>query len=448
MNLIEKARSLADQIDSGVEVDEHSTFVARSLSVISVVFRFVKITIREFLDDRLLLRAMALAFNSLLSLIPLLAISFSMFRIFGGGEWFMNMLRPLIIDNLAPGSGPIVAQKVEEILVSSGSNALSGIGLLFLLMVVFVIFSAIETTFNHIWGVNSTAGSLKRLPHYWGVLTIIPILILSSLALTTYIRALPLVDRAFAQVGLAQSFMSWFLPALMVWFGFFLMYRFLPSTKVRNRAAILGALIASGFYEFLKMGFIFYTGKAVQYDVLYGSLAVIPLLMLWVNLSWVLVLFGVEVSFVYQHFNTLLDKSKHVEFSRRQSDALAYLILIEATLAFQGKRSQVSLDEWSTKFGVPPGVVHGVVEKLRSGGFLERTGHDLEDLLLAQDPETIDLNQVDLLIAGENKELWKWPDHDGWMQVKRIFEEHRTILMNQANSGTLADLVKRIEEIQ
>ncbi|HHE47028.1 MAG TPA: YihY family inner membrane protein, partial [Bacteroidetes bacterium] len=324
---MQRIRDWIDSLEGGSDEADTMAWHTLAAGYLIRLYRFVQITIREFLDDRLLLRAMALTFATLLSIIPLLAILFGMFQMFGGGEWFVDVLRPVLMRNLAPGSGPAVAQRIEELLVARGGGpAVSGIGLLFLVFAVYGIFTGIESTFNLIWGVSLRAGVLHRLPLYWGLVTIIPILVVSSLALTTYIKALPLVHQAVESVSFADSLINRLLPVLMVMLGFFLLYRFLPNTRVRTYAALLGAVIAGLIYELLKSGFIFYTGKLVQYDVIYGSLAIIPLLMVWVNLSWVVVLLGVEICFVTQHYDLLQNKRKHVVFSRPQKDALAYLI--------------------------------------------------------------------------------------------------------------------------
>ncbi len=408
------------------------------------LYRFIQITIREFLDDRLLLRAMALTFA--LSIIPLLFILFGMFRMFGGGEWFVEVLRPVLMRNLAPGSGPVVAQRIEELLVVGGGPTVRGIGLLFLVLAVYGIFAGIESTFNLIWGVSSQAGALRRLPLYWGLVTIIPILVVSSLAITTFIKALPLVHRAVETVGFADGLINRLLPGLMVVLSFFLLYRFLPNTHVRTLAALVGAVTAGVLYETVKYIFIFYTGELVRYDVIYGSMAIIPSLMVWVNLSWIMVLLGVEICFVTQHYSVLLNKRKHVEFSRPQKDSIAYLILTQVTLAFRGKRKPVTIDEWSHQYGVPPGTVLQVVERLRSGGILERTGSGGSEILLTRDPDYIEVGDIDRILTGESLEEWEWPLEGSWQWLKNWMREQSKTANGKIEGMTLGDLVMRLNE--
>jgi len=351
----------------------------------------------------------------------------------------MEFLRPFLLRTLAPGSGPVVALRIEELLLARGGSTVGGISLLFLVAMVYGIFSAIESTFNLIWRSNRRAGALNRIPLYWGLVSIIPILVISSLAITTYIKALPLVHQAVQHVGFAESLISRTLPVLMVLLGFFLLYRFLPNAEVRMRSALIGAVTAGLLYELVKIGFIFFTGRLVQYDVFYGSLAIIPLLMIWVNLSWIVVLMGVEVCYVTQHYDLLRIRRKHALISRVQKDALAYQILTQVTLAFRGQREPVTLEEWSIRYAVPPGNVRAVVERLKRGGFLDINGKNKNEIRLQRDPDYIKISDLNKVLSGEELTEWNLPDDDSWQRVQEWMELKQ-------DSGTLEQLMTVIIE--
>ncbi len=325
---------------------------------------------------------------------------------------------------------------------------MGGIGLIFLVLMVYGIFSAIENTFNLIWGVKSRAGALNRLPLYWGLVSIIPILVVSSLALTTYIKALPLVHQAVQHVNIAESVIGRALSVFMVTFSFFLLYRLLPGTRVRTSAALTGAISAGLLYEVVKVIFIFYSGKLVKYDIFYGSLAIIPLLMVWINLSWIVVLLGVEICFVSQHYRVLVSERKHVKFSRLQKDALAFLILTEVTRAFRGKRDAVTADEWVQRFGVPPGVIAAVIDKLCRGGMIERAGTDGNILLLKRDPDYIRIGDIDRILSGESLEEWSWPDEPHWRWLKSWMRKRRVAESGQMDGVTLGELVSDLDVVE
>ncbi len=406
---------------------------------------FFRITVREFLDDHLLLKSAALTFATLLTIIPVLAISISVFQLFGGGEWFTNVVRPALLQNLAPGSGPQVAETLEEAITAVGSATSGGIGVVLLVLAVYGIFSGIESIFNGIWGVSGKMGGIGRLPLYWGLVTIVPTLTIGYFAISTYIQALPLVNEAVERVSGAKQILNAILPIIMIMLGFFLLYKFLPATRVRYRAAAIGAVFASLMHELLKTGFIFYTSTLVNYNVIYGSLAVLPILMIWINLSWIVVLAGVEVSFVIQHWRVLTSRRKHVHFSRDQQDSLAYLMLFEATGAFRGERPIVTIEEW-TNYGVPPGAVNEMLDRFETGNLLLRTGKEGGSIILGKDPNSITLKEVDMIISGETSSEWNWPAEPAWDWIKLWMKERQENLHSSMKSATLEDLVEKIKK--
>ncbi len=440
----ESFQSLVDCMKGIGRPDDKRTWFTQLLRAGRTLYILTQITIREFFSDRLLLRAMALTFVTLLSIIPILAILLNMFNLFGGGEWFMETLRPVLSRNLTPGANPVVVQKIEEILQSGGGYAASGIGLLALILLVYSIFTAIESTFNLIWGVTSRTGPLHRLSIYWGLITLIPILVISSLAFTTYIKALPLVHEAVQRVDYAQTTINQLIPVLMVILSFFLLYRFLPNVKVRTYAALIGAVLAGLIYELFKSGFIMYTGKLVKYDVIYGSMAAIPFLMVWINLSWIIVLLGVEICYVVQYYPQLLHKRKHLKLSRRQEDALAFIILVQATLAFRVERPPVTAHEFSKKRGAPPNIVNAVLNILSKSGIIALTGSQANEVVLKRDPSSITINQVKTILSGENHEEWAWPDEEKWIWMKNWIGETTLTAQEEYTDQTLDDLVAEL----
>ncbi len=438
------ARQILQRLKDRRLCDAERAALHRVYWVLNHTLNFVQITIREFLDDKLLLRAMALTFATLLSTIPLLALTFSMFKLFGGGDWFMDVLRPLLTSNLAPGASPAVIDRLESLLEASSGPAASGIGLIFLLIMVYSIFTSIEGTFNVIWGATSRVGPLRRLSIYWGLITIIPLLMVSSLAFSTYIMTLPMVSAAVLRVNLAQAMANRLIPGLMVMAGFFLLYRFLPNARVKSYAALIGAVVAGLLYESLKSIFIIYTSKLVRYDVIYGSVAALPLLMIWINLSWVVVLLGVEIAYAVQYYQQLLHKRKRLLLSRAQRDALSYMVLAQVTLAFRGQRPMVTVEEFSRQGGAPPNIVRSVISRLQQGGIVAVSGSQENELLLKKSPDYLTVDEIDKILTGEALEEWIWPDEPGWLWMKEWLAIRNNGRVGVQEKMTLDELVGKI----
>ncbi len=408
-------------------------------------WRFARITFREILSDRIPLKSMGLTFATLLSMIPLLAISFSLFRLFGGGEWFSDTLRPFILENLAPGTGPRVAERMQELIDSAGSATLGGLGVLLLVLAVYGIFTGIESTVNAIWDARSRAGSLQRLPLYWGMVTIVPILVVGSLAISTYLQAVPIISEAVRKVDVGAALFNRLLSIFMIVGSFFLLYKFVPATKVRTRYAAAGALTSGLLYEGFKAAFIVYTADLVQYDVVYGSLAIFPLLLIWVNLSWILVLGGVEISFVAQNYDTLLHKPKHVKLSRNQKNAVAYLLLRDITDAFRAEREPVVLEEWARQWQIPQGLANETADRLRNGGVIDLTDRGFTTVLLTKAPEKVSIADIEALLALETANEWEWPDDSPWRWLQNWMKAREQISIDSSEVKNLAQLVSRLK---
>lgn len=435
-----------------LDMDDTIALRRRTLERIRDVFvrgwQFTKITVREAIADQVPLKSMGLTFATLLSLIPVLAISFSLFRLFGGGEWLSDTLRPLILENLAPGTGPRVAEKAQELIDSAGSATLGGLGVLLLVLAVYGIFTGIESAINGIWDTRSRAGSLQRLPLYWGMVTILPILVVASLAVSTYLQAVPIISEAVQSVDKGEAIINRLLSMLMIFASFFLLYKFVPATKVKMKAAATGAIVAGLLYELFKAIFIIYTADLVQYDVVYGSLAIFPLMLIWFNLSWILVLGGVEVSFVAQHYTALKHKPKHVKLSRNQKNAVAYLLLKDVTNAFQAERDEVVLEEWAKQWEVPFALANEIADRLKLGGIVERAEKGYTAILLTRSPEKISIEDIEALLSLETSNEWNWPEEETWKWLQTWMKKREAASIRASSVKNLADLVESLGDPQ
>lgn len=383
------------------------------LRYLTTAFDFFAITFREFAADRLVLRAMALTFGTLLSLVPLLAILFSLFKLLGGGEWFNDVVRPGLMNLLAPGVESAVSDRLTHLIEGFAAKTIGGVGVALLILGVHSIFVAVEMTFNLIWGGAPRGRLLVRAPIYWGLLFVIPFLIAASIFVTTYITALP----AAQQIGLLEAFLRRLIPWLMVTTGFLLTYRFLPTAPVKWSAAAAGAIAAGVIYEAMKGGFIFYARELVRYDVLYGSLAIIPLLLIWINLAWLTTLFGVEISYVYQHFDQLRRNVKHLPLSRQQQDTLGWLLVRSALRAWESSSPWVNASKLSEQWQIPAGATSEIVSRLERGGVFLRKGEAGDVIRLAGRPDTLTFQAVDRALRHQRTGEWFKPLAPEWMET-------------------------------
>ncbi len=409
-------------------------------------YDFARITIREFAADRLILRALALTFGTLLSLLPLLAVLFSLFKILGGGEWFLEAVRPAFSTYLAPGVHPVISLKLSRLVTNFAAKTIGGVSFVLLLAGLHAIFASVEATFNLIWGGSPRGKFLVRAPLYWGLFLAIPLLLAGAIAFTTYIIALPLTAEVAVHFSFLGNLLRRSIPAAMIIISLILIYKYLPTAPVRWKSALIGGAAAGILYELSKHLFIFYAGRLVRYDLLYGSLAIIPMAMIWINISWLIALFGIEIAYVYQHFTLLRREQKHIRLSRRQQDALCFRLLLAAIVPADTPRTLwINYGDLAEEWELPPGAVIEAVERLQRAGLIQRTIRGGEFIRLHAGVERMKLSEIEGVLNSEDKEVWQWPAEPLWGEVRTRLEDNGIGRLRE--DVILSDVQKRQDAI-
>ncbi len=253
---------------------------------------YLKYLHRRIGHDRLTVAAGSMAYVTLLSLVPLLTVvlsALSSFPVFAGlGEVLQNF----VIENFVPAAGEVVKQYLNEFVANAGKMTAVGIAALF--VVALMLISSIDKSLNYIWRVHEKRRPVISFSIYWMVLTLGPILVGTSIAVSSYLGSLNLLDSEAVSGVFQQTLRG--LPVLMSSSAFLGLYLLVPNTKVRFRHALVGAIIASMLFELSKKGFALYITNFPSYQVIYGALAVIPILFVWVYLCWCIVLLGAEIT--------------------------------------------------------------------------------------------------------------------------------------------------------
>lgn len=269
--------------------------------------RFIKLYIQRCLQDQITMIAGYLAYISLLSLVPFIAVMFTMLRAFPMFSQFRQNIEDFIYANVIPSRGDEIQQYVSQFIGNTGG--MTAIGIAALVVVALLLINNIDKTLNKIWRVNKRPRLIISFSIYWMILTLGPILFGSSIALSSYLVGLTRFADDYTP-GFSTAILS-ILPSLMSLLAFFILYLVVPNIKVRVRHAIAGALLATVLFELSKRGFAFYVTNFPSYDTIYGALALVPILFVWVYLSWVVVLLGAELTALLQQ----LDADKQAQES-------------------------------------------------------------------------------------------------------------------------------------
>lgn len=255
---------------------------------------------QHFREDRSFESAGALSYTSLLALVPLMAVTFGVVSAFPVFDRWAGEVEDYIFANFVPAAGDVVHDYITQFVERTAG--LTGAGSVFLIVTAILLMATIEKSLNRIWRVRTQRRPASRLVIYWAVLTLGPLLVGASLALTSYLAALPLLAPEIVR-GVLQEFMLAISPFIVALIAFTLVFIVVPNRRVRWHHALVGAALSALMFELAKAGFIWYVTNFPTYERLYGALAAVPLFLVWIYLSWVVVLLGASVSAALTTFN-------------------------------------------------------------------------------------------------------------------------------------------------
>ncbi|RUO36953.1 YihY/virulence factor BrkB family protein [Aliidiomarina shirensis] len=271
---------------------------ARATSAASTSYAFLRHFIKRCADDRINVMAGHLTYVSLLSLVPLVAVIFAIFSAFPMFESLRETVETAILANLVPTSGEAIQEYVNQFV--GNASQMTAIGAIFLFVVAIMLISAIDRAMNTIWRVHNRRRTIISLAVYWMVLTMGPILVGTGIGVSSYLLSIT----AFADeyVGGLRSTLLMLFPFFTTTVAFLLLYAMVPNKVVKFRHAIWGAAISAFLFEMAKLGFRVYLQYFPSYELIYGALATIPILIVWVYLSWNIILFGAEITVSIEEF--------------------------------------------------------------------------------------------------------------------------------------------------
>lgn len=254
---------------------------------------------RHFRADRCTNTAGMLTYTTLLSMVPLMAVAFGSLAAFPVFESVSVEVQDFIFDNFVPAAGEAVQAHMQTFMSKASGLTLTGI--VFLILGAVLLMGSIDGALNRIWRVYRRRSLLQAFLVYWAILTLGPMLVGASLALTSYLVSIPLLSEASGVVDLKVRLLS-LVPFLATALAFTLIYTIVPNRHVPFRAALLGGAIAAVVFELAKRAFAWYITNFPTYEAIYGALAAIPIFLVWVYLSWVIVLFGAEITYAVMSF--------------------------------------------------------------------------------------------------------------------------------------------------
>lgn len=417
--------------------------IRRTMAVVSSVFeeylfhresfparllRRLVLLISSFLDDRCLLRASALSFVTLLSIVPLLAAIMLMFKAFGTGEQSAFIIERIqhLINRIVPQSvlvsggermAPLIASKLHEFASRMSASRVGGIGIAFLLLTAISLLRMLEKSLNDIWGIRRPRHLIHRIVVYWAVISLGPILLLTAFSSMIFVHSQAAIAWLASSIpieNVSKLVQSRLLPVIILTFALMLLYKLMPQMRVRWKSSFYGGVIAAVLLVAAVDAFSFalvFTGKAAYYTFIYGAIAIVPLILIFVYAGWAVVLFGAEISFSDQNAESYFQQRTNSEVSILSKQRAALRIVAEAVSRFVRDESPASSEEISRRFRLPPRVLNDIVTELEEGGILAEVDGEGGRYVPMHNPAHITVDAVLNALIGRGEAI-DFPDDE------------------------------------
>lgn len=272
-------------------------------------FQFIVFVVKRFEADRCREQAGSLTYTTLFAVVPMLTVFLVIISSIKALEPARQQLQQLIYSNFLPKT-TIAFDKALSAFTDKSSN-LTAIGVLFLFVTTVMMLTSIETVFNRIWRVSETRGGIVGFMRYWTIISLGPILLGTAFVISSTVASMNILSNNFAGYELNGAFILWLISFGLTVIGFFILYWTIPNRSVPVKAALIAGVFSAVVFELIKHLFGFAMSNFTSYEIVYGAFAAIPIFLLWIYLSWNIILLGVEISYALTAFNSGQDQKRH-----------------------------------------------------------------------------------------------------------------------------------------
>jgi membrane protein len=337
--------------------------------------RILLLAYRGFVEDRVLLRASALTYFTLMSIVPILAMVFGIAKGFGVDKYLEKQL----VQNFQ-GQEQMLNQLIDfsgSLLERTGGGLIAGIGVIVLFYSVLKVFSHIEHSFNDIWQIKTPRPFTRKFADYLSMMVISPVLLIAASGINVFVatQLTNLSDKIelVNYVSPLIMFSLKFLPYIIIWIVFTMLYVVMPNTKVNVVSGVIGGVIAGSAFSITQWLYIDLQIGVSQFNAIYGSFAALPLFLAWLRVSWLIVLFGAEISFSHQNQNLYEFEAETDSINNHSRKAISLLILNRVIGRFMNGESPLTSQEISKDLMLPIRLVRSLLENMVACNILSKT---------------------------------------------------------------------------
>jgi len=398
---------------------------------------------REFWKDSSLLRASGLTYTTLLTLVPLLALMFALLK----GLGVQKALEPFFLERLTGGSHPIT-ERIMEYVSRIHVGSLGTLGITFLFLTMILVLTNIEMAFNQIWQVDRGRPWLRKCSDYLGLVVILPVAMFVSLSLMTFVKS-HLVTQELLSIDLLGRIYVYLLkmaPFFVMWLAFSFIYLFMPNTRVNPISASAGGIIGGTLWQFCQLAYIHYQFGFRTYGAIYGALSQLPMLLIWIFVSWIILLLGAEIAFAHQNLARFRLRQRWLAQPTVNRSYWGLQLLLLVCERFGAGKSPPTIMELAEELKVPADETRALLEIMENMGVLKAAGENGYEVLPAKDMKH--LMVFDLVEGLEQRE--SVPETMATEGYGKIILEVLKLLREQGKDGvgglSVADLLARVKE--
>lgn len=344
---------------------------------------------RELAAGELNLRAMSLVFTTLLSLVPLIAVAFSVLKAFG----VHNQMEPVLLGLLEPlgERGPEITDNIIGFVQNIKVGVLGSVGLAMLFYTIIALVQKIENAFNFVWRVKRSRSITRRFTDYLSVIMIGPVLVFSALGVAATVLNHEVIQslRGIEPFGTLIVIGTKLLPYVMIILAFTFLYKFIPNTKVKLSPALIGATVAGILWIAIGTLFASFVASSSNYTAIYSSFAILFFFMIWLYLAWFILLTGSQVAFYLQHPKLVKLAGKPLTLSPRLREKEGLWLITVIAKRFCKKQPPLTVQELEEQTGLTNNAIQDLLGTLEKGGLLVELAGDETRYVPAQDVEAI-----------------------------------------------------------
>jgi membrane protein len=368
------------------------------------LLRLLFVMVRELASGQLNLRAMSLVYTTLLSLVPLLAVSFSVLKAFG----VHNQVEPLLLNLVAPlgEQGNELVMNILGFVENMKVGVLGSLGLALLLYTVVSLIQKVESAFNYVWHAKSTRSLSRRFSDYLSVIMVGPVLVFSAIGMTASMMNSTVVQTLLTiePFGSIIVLISKLMPYLLIILAFTFVYLFVPNTRVSIRSAFIGALVGGALWQTTGMVFATFASSSTKYAAIYSGFAILVLFMIWLYLSWLILLLGAQVAYYHQYPEQIRLSSQRVPLSGRFREQVGLLVMYWVAERFVRDGSPWTLESLSEQLAMPGERMAEMLGLLQERGLLLESGSEPPEYLILHDPGGLTIDRLLHLLRQPNDE--------------------------------------------